>query len=69
MLGALSVVMFWAFGVGVVLGVAALITAMIVVVDHRSGVTSGPAAIQEATIGACTGITGIVAGCYFLFTI
>lgn len=61
MLGALSVVAFWTFGLGVLLGVGAVVAAAVA----RAAKADEPVPI-EAVIGAVAGVGGIAAGLMFL---
>nr|WP_271211856.1 hypothetical protein [Rhodococcus wratislaviensis] len=64
MLGALSIVMFWMFGFGIVLGVCA-IAAGIAANRHPAVEGSEPKSL-EALLGILTGAFGIAAGTVFL---
>ncbi|MDI9935196.1 hypothetical protein ACVH9Z_10050 [Rhodococcus opacus] len=63
MFGALSVVAFWAFGVGVLLGLGALVVAA--VARDRARATQEPIPV-EAVLGVLAGLAGITAGVLFL---
>ncbi|MFZ2176193.1 MAG: hypothetical protein WAW17_19580 [Rhodococcus sp. (in: high G+C Gram-positive bacteria)] len=63
MLGALSVVAFWTFGLGVLLGVGAVVAGT--VARARVAKADEPVPI-EAVIGAVAGVAGIAAGLMFL---
>ena len=63
-LGALSVITFWAFGLGIVLGLAA-IGAGVVASRSESVEDSEPKSL-EALFGILSGVFGVVAGLVFL---
>ena len=63
MLGALSIVAFWSFGIGVLLGMGAVFAA--VVARKRALAAHRPVTV-ETVLGALCGIAGIVAGLFFL---
>lgn len=65
MLGALSVVAFWTFGLGVLLGVGAVVAGAGAVARARVAEADEPVPI-EAVIGAVAGVGGIAAGLMFL---
>ncbi|WP_374212591.1 hypothetical protein [Rhodococcus tibetensis] len=64
MLGALSIVMFWMFGFGMLLGAGAIATG-IVAARHPS-VEADESTSLEALIGILTGAFGIALGIVFL---
>ena len=70
LLGAFSILTFWAFGVGIALGVAAVFAAagaaITAVTDERS---DRPVTMWDAAVGAGAGVMGILASWYFLSTI
>ncbi|QSE87509.1 hypothetical protein JWS13_02120 (plasmid) [Rhodococcus pseudokoreensis] len=64
MLGALSIVTFWAFGVGVALGVGAVVAG--IVAARQPDVQDNESASLKALLGMLAGVFGIVAGVIFL---
>ncbi|SDD39180.1 hypothetical protein [Rhodococcus tukisamuensis] len=63
MLGALSLVAFWSFGVGVLLGLGAVVAAA---VARKRAVAAHRPVTVEAILGGLTGLVGITAGLLFL---
>lgn len=63
MLGALSLVAFWSFGVGVLLGLGAVVAAA---VARKRAVAAHQPVSVEAILGGLTGLVGITAGLLFL---
>lgn len=63
MLGALSIVAFWSFGIGVLLGLGAVVTA---VVARRRALAAHRPVTVETFLGAACGIAGMGAGLIFL---
>ena len=64
MLGALSIVTFWTFGFGIVLGAAAIGTG--IAATRRPAVFTDEAKSLDALVGMLTGMFGILAGVVFL---
>ncbi|WP_124395452.1 hypothetical protein [Rhodococcus wratislaviensis] len=64
MLGALSIVMFWTFGFGILLGAAAIGTG--IVANRHRAVEENESKALEALLGILTGALGIAAGLVFL---
>ncbi|KOS55944.1 hypothetical protein [Rhodococcus rhodochrous] len=64
MLGALSIVTFWTFGFGILLGAAAVGTG--IAATRRPTVFTDEAKSLDALVGMLTGIFGILAGVVFL---
>lgn len=64
MMGALSIVMFWAFGIGIAVGALAVVTALWA---DRGGAVEGSRANRDDLILAIsTGALGVAAGAGFL---
>ena len=66
MLGALSVVAFWTFGFGILLGVGAVVAGVISIWDRGLGPTDTH--LQDAVIGILSGVFGVAIGIVFLIT-
>ncbi|MDV7352567.1 hypothetical protein R4282_05975 [Rhodococcus oxybenzonivorans] len=64
MLGALSIVMFWMFGFGILLGAGAIATG--IVASRNPSVEADESTSLEALIGILTGAFGIAVGIVFL---
>lgn len=64
MLGALSIVMFWMFGFGIVLGVCAIAAG--IAANRHPAVEGSESKSLEALLGILTGAFGIAAGTVFL---
>ncbi|MFF2112479.1 hypothetical protein [Rhodococcus koreensis] len=64
MFGALSIVMFWMFGFGIILGGAALVTGALSL--RRPDVTDDESTSLEVLLGVLAGVFGIAAGLIFL---
>ncbi|MFC9361927.1 hypothetical protein ACFTZB_35800 [Rhodococcus sp. NPDC057014] len=64
MFGALSIVTFWLFGFGIILGGAALVTGGLSL--RRPDATGNESTSLEALLGMLAGVFGIAAGLMFL---
>ena len=64
MFGALSIVTFWMFGFGILLGAAALVTGALAA--RRPDVADHESTCLEALLGMLAGVFGIAAGLIFL---
>lgn len=67
MMGALSIVMFWAFGIGIAVGASAVITA--VWADRGEGVEGSRPSRDDLILAVATGALGIAAGAGFLLVL
>lgn len=67
MLGALSVLVFWAFGIGIILGAGAIATGLFTLRRLRQD-PSSPLPV-DAVVGLITGIIGLALSASFFVTI
>lgn len=67
MIGALSVVCFWAPGIGVLLGILAVVTAAWA--DRSQRLLGDPAPRDDAALAYGSGIVGVVLGIAFLMLV
>ncbi|AOW91771.1 hypothetical protein BFN03_01185 [Rhodococcus sp. WMMA185] len=66
MFGALSILMFWTFGFGIVLGIAALAAGALAI---RDSLEASETPSFDALVGILTGFLGIAAGIFFLVAV